>query len=154
MPELISPNVISRYNYTALKAKKPVVYFDAKKDKSLTNQADLESTDINKIMARYAVTGQILDASGIERKPMYGDFTEVPTYHESLSAIRRTETAFSSLPASLRNRFNNDPQDLINFLEDQNNDDEAIKLGLKESKKEAPVSPEAPAAPPATPDKA
>jgi phage internal scaffolding protein len=35
-----------------------------------------------------------------------------------------------ALPAQIRSRFDNDPAKLIDFLENEQNHDEAIKLGL------------------------
>lgn len=122
-------------------------------DRSLTNQADMDAADINKIMARYEKTGVLIDPLGVERKPMYGDFTEIKTYHETLSAVRRAETAFGKLSAKVRNRFDNDPQKLIDFLEDPENNREAVELGLKDKSFLPPVPPlaEPPAAPPSAP---
>lgn len=125
--------VINRYDYDARALVAPGVNFDPKKnkaDRSLTNQADMDAADINKIMARFEQTGVLLDPQGVERKPMYADFTEVKDYHSMLSALRRAETAFGLLPAATRNRFNNDPQQLIEFLDDPKNQKEAVKLGL------------------------
>jgi len=142
--------ILTKYDY-AERAKLPHgVHFDAKKDKSLTNQSDLESTDINKIMARFEKTGFI---PGTDRRPMFGDFSEVTDYHTQLSAIRRVETAFGLLPANVRNRFENDPQKLVQFLANPANDGEAVKLGLKKappasvSQPTPEVIPPAPAAP-------
>lgn len=122
-------------------------------DRSLTNQADMDAADINKIMARYEKTGVLIDPLGVERKPMYGDFTEVADYHATLSLLRNVERAFGLLPAATRNRFENDPQKLINFLADPANDAEAVKLGLKQLPPDVPTPapvrevPPAPAAP-------
>jgi phage internal scaffolding protein len=91
----------------------------------------MDAADINKIMERFEKTGVIIDPTGQERKPMYGDFTEIKDYHTQLSAIRNVERAFGLLPANVRNRFNNDPQTLINWLEDPKNNKEAVDLGLK-----------------------
>ncbi len=126
---------ISRYDYQARAAVAPGVLFDPKKDKSLTNQADMESADINKIMARYEKTGVLLDPVLNEyREPTFGDFSEIKDYHATLSAVRRAEQVFAALPANVRNRFKNDPQEMINFLEDSKNDKEAVDLGLKDPK--------------------
>lgn len=126
------PKIITQYEYE--KFEKPGVDFpkNDKDSRSKTIQSDMDVADINKIMARYEKTGVIIDTSGIERKPVYGDFTEIKDYHTSLSAIRNVERAFNTLPANIRNRFNNDPQTLINFLEDTKNDAEAVDLGLKD----------------------
>lgn len=126
--------IITRYDYEAQKNLAPGLNFDPKKnkdDRSLTNQADMDASDINKIMARYEKTGVLVDPIGIERKPMYADFTEIKDYHSMLSSIRNVERAFNLLPVYVRNRFQNDPQKLIDFLENSKNDKEAVELGLK-----------------------
>lgn len=126
------PKIVTQYEYE--KFEKPGVDFPAsdKLSKSKTIQSDMDAADINKVMARYEKTGVIIDPAGIERKPVYGDFTEIKDYHTQLSAIRNVERAFDQLPAKIRNRFKNDPQTLIDFLEDSNNDREAVELGLKD----------------------
>jgi len=126
--------IITRYDYEAQKAIAPGTTFDKKNanDRSMTNQADMDAADVNKIMARYEKTGVLVDASGNERQPMYGDFTEIKDYYTSKCAIANVERAFLTLPASVRNRFENNPQLLIDFLEDPKNDTEAVKLGLKD----------------------
>lgn len=123
------------------------------KDRSLTNQSDMDVADINKIMAKYEKTGVLIDPDGFTRQPTYGDFTEVKNYHEMMIAIRNVERAFDQLPAPIKNRFENDPQKLILFLDDPQNKDEAIKLGLiqAETPAEPVIPPVAPAAPPGQP---
>jgi len=119
---------ITRYDYEEqAKIKSATV----NNEKSLTVQSDADAADINKIMARYEKTGTIVDGIST-RQPSYGDFTEVKNYHETLSALRRVQTAFEQLPANLRNRFDNDPQKLVEFLDNSANDKEAVKLGLKD----------------------
>lgn len=123
--------IITRYDQEARAEVAPGVSFHPKRDKSLTNQADLEASDINNIMARYEKTGLLVDDLGNFRQPMSGDFSEVKTYHEMLSAVRDAERWFLAFPAKVRNRFKNDVQELVNFLEDSKNDEEAVSLGLK-----------------------
>jgi len=132
-------NIKTRYDYEAQALNKPRVSFI--NQKSMTNQADMDSADINKIMGKYEKTGVLIDQLGIERKPTYGDFSEVPSYHESLSAIRRIEVAFNTQPAHIRNRFNNNPQELIEFLRDDKNMAEAIKLGIIADEKKVDAVP-------------
>lgn len=112
------------------------VVFDPKKDRnsvSMTNQADKDSADINKIIARFERTGNILDlVSGESRQPVYGDFTGLGDYHSMMCAIARANSVFMALSSDIRKRFNNDPGELIDFLKDDKNDAEAVKLGLKD----------------------
>lgn len=135
----MSVAVKNRYDYEAHKADAPGVGFNPQKksDRSLTNQADMEAADINVIMAKYEKNpGLIVDAvTGAERRPMYGDFTGMKNYHQTLSDIRRVEAAFAAQPVAIRNRFKNDVAQLIAFLDDPKNDAEAVELGLKEAPK-------------------
>lgn len=122
-------NIKTKYDYE--NHIHPGIHF-GKDDRSMTNQADMDAADINKIMARFEKTGVLIDGSGIERQPMHGDFSEVRDYHGMLIAVREAERRFYLYPAAIRNRFDNDPQKLIDFMEDPKNDKEAVKLGLKD----------------------
>lgn len=96
---------------------------------SRTKQQFVEESDINTIMRKYEKTG-VIDPR-LQRGPgSYGDFSNATDYHTSLTQIVEAQDAFYDLPASLRKRFNNDPAELLDFLADDRNRDEAIKLGL------------------------
>jgi hypothetical protein len=57
--------------------------------------------------------------------------------------------AFMTLPAELRYKFNNDPQNFISYLQDPKNDEEAIKYGFKVKRQtEDLANPPSPANPP------
>jgi phage internal scaffolding protein len=98
---------------------------------SLTQQHFKDETDINNILRQFNITG-ILPESALS--PRYGDFTGIVDYHSALNAVIAAEDGFMALPADLRARFENDPENLINFLNDESNKDEAIKLGLVDQK--------------------
>lgn len=134
----ITTKIKTKYDYDLQASLAPGINFVLPKDKSFTNQADLETSDINKIMARYEKTGVLLDGTGILRQPNFGDFSELKDYHTMLSVVRNAERVFATLPANVRIRFKNDPQELIDFLKDDKNTAEAVKLGLKE----APIIPD------------
>jgi phage internal scaffolding protein len=95
--------------------------------KSLTVQSFAEDADINVIMERYGVTGQMpLNP----KTPMYGDFSNINDYQSSMNAIINAQRDFMDLPAKIRARFDNNPQRLLEFMEDKQNLEEAIGLGL------------------------
>jgi len=96
-------------------------------DPSLAQQHQKEESDINNIVARFGLTGELPFA---DRQPRYGDFSAVTDYHSAMNAVRSASEDFMSLPADLRARFHNDPAELIEFLSLDANRDEAIKLGL------------------------
>lgn len=94
---------------------------------SRTHQSFAEECDINTIVRRFGLTGQLPE--GV-RMPSYGDFQDVPTYHEALNALRAADEAFYAMPADVRTRFANDPGLFVDFCSNVENRAEAIKLGL------------------------
>jgi len=97
---------------------------------ALTKQSPKEECDVNYIVAKYKETG-LLPPS--QREPRFGDFSNVRDYQSSLNAVIAAQEAFDELPAIVRKRFSNEPAELLAFLEDPRNKDEAIKLGLVEA---------------------
>ena len=86
-----------------------------------------DECDINVILERFGKTGQV-PVNAISGT--YGDFSGVHDYHTALNAIIASESEFAALPAQLRNKFDNDPANLIQFLDNSENRAEAEKLGL------------------------
>jgi phage internal scaffolding protein len=100
-------------------------------DPSLAQQHMKDECDINVIIDRFGVTGQIPQTPV---SPTYGDFSGVTDYHSALNQINATMEDFMALPAQLRVRFGHDPVQLLEFLENDQNRDEAIQLGLIDGK--------------------
>lgn len=96
-------------------------------DASLAQQHFKDECDINNILRQFNLTG-VLPESPLS--PRYGDFTGIGDYHTALNQVIAAEDEFMSLPANLRARFENDPAQLIEFLNNPENKDEAMKLGL------------------------
>lgn len=94
---------------------------------SMTQQQFAEDADINTIVRRFGLTGQLPENLNM---PQSGDFEYATTFHESMNVVRRAQEEFMRVPAETRARFNNDPARLIAFIEDGRNRDEAIRLGL------------------------
>jgi phage internal scaffolding protein len=97
------------------------------KDPSLAQQHMKDECDINVLVERFGVTGQ-MPTTPLE--PTYGDFSGVSDYHSALNAIRASDEAFMALPAKIRAKFDHDPNALLQFLQNADNRDEAIEIGL------------------------
>lgn len=91
---------------------------------SRTKQEFAEQANANWLMKRFGYN-QLPDPG-----QNYHDLTQLPDLHEALETVRRATESFSTLPSTVRLRFQNDPNELINFLHNDDNRDEAIKLGL------------------------
>jgi len=96
-------------------------------DATRTQQHFKDETDINNILRQFNITGQ-LPKKAIT--PQYGDFSGVLDYHTALNAVIAAESEFMTLPATLRARFDNDPAELVEFLNNPENKSEAQELGL------------------------
>jgi phage internal scaffolding protein len=110
-------------------------------DATLAQQHFKDECDINNILRQFNITG-LLPENPLS--PRYGDFTGISDYQTALNQVIAAEDEFMRLPADLRARFENDPAQLIEFLENSENKDEAIKLGLVNKPEELPQVVEVP----------
>lgn len=95
---------------------------------SMTKQSFKDECDINNIMRRYEATGVVQHlAAG---SPQFGDFMSHMDFQASMNAVIEAENMFAALPARIRDRFGNDPAQLLEFLGNEKNKEEAIALGL------------------------
>lgn len=116
---------------------------DCSVEPSMTKQSFAEECDINTIVRRFNVGGDL--PSGV-RMPTYGDFDTVNDFRTALDAVVQAREAFDQMPANVRYRFHNDPAEFVDFCSDEANRPEAIKLGLVEAQAAALASGTAPAA--------
>lgn len=96
-------------------------------DESRTDQQFVEEADINYIADRFMKTGlapQVLDL------PTSGDFEGIFDLQTALNQVNQAKAEFMKLPAKQRTRFNNDPAKLLEFINDEENYDEAVKMGF------------------------
>lgn len=95
----------------------------------LTQQHMLDAVDPNKIMEKYHATGLLRSGRQNGRQPMFLNMTG-DSYHEMLVKVQEVQGQFSALPAKIRKRFSHNPANLLRFIQDKNNLEEAIELGL------------------------
>lgn len=98
---------------------------------SLTKQSFRDLANINCIMARWQKTGEIDHIN--RNSPLYGDFSGAVDFQTSLAQVEEARQAFDALPSELRARMANDPQNLIEFVQNENNREECEALGLLEA---------------------
>jgi phage internal scaffolding protein len=117
-------------------------------DASLTQQQFKEESDINTIVDRFLKSGVLPSAATM---PQYVDYEGVFDFQSAMNVVRQADENFMRLDAKVRARFNNSPQQFLEFFANSENVDEAIRLGLA-----IPVSPSpvAQATGEATPSKA
>jgi len=94
---------------------------------SLAQQHFKDECDINNILRQFNITGLLPEQP---LSPRYGDFSGIGDYHTALNRVIAAQDEFDGLPANIRARFDNDPANLIEFLENEKNRSEAEELGL------------------------
>lgn len=117
--------VRSPYNYDTDKASDESGL--ACKDVSLAVQSQRDEVDINTIVRRSGLTGQVPENI---RLPEYGDFTGVGDYRDAMNAVIGAEKSFMLIPADIRAKFDNDPQVFLEFCSDASNRDALKEMGL------------------------
>ena len=94
---------------------------------SLTQKHQAHDTDINVIVKRFGITGQLpqrLHNLNLEA------FDDIFDYQTAMNAVVAADRAFMSIDADIRARFHNDPQKFMDFVLNKDNEAELRKLGL------------------------
>lgn len=105
---------------------------------TIVQQHFADEVDINTIVRRFGIGPSTpLGASA----GVYGDFTGVSDYESALNTVRRAEQGFMTLPADVRERFDNDPGKLIEFAEGMSMDEFVSALEPAVMAPEAPLAP-------------
>lgn len=104
------------------------------KGESKTDQSFKDDCDVNKIMEKYKTVENYNAVMALQNpgraKPQFGDFADMPDYAAAQNVIVRARNMFEALPSNIRDRFANDPAIFLEFMSDDKNKAEAIKLGL------------------------
>lgn len=115
--------------------KRPVRDFTPKHP---TQQHFAKGTSVQDIIARSKVPGGGMnlptDPTG-QRVGRFGQWS-APNYHQAMNYFNDVRQNFLSLPAVTRGRFNNDPYQLLRFVDAPENRAEALRLGLLEPNEE------------------
>lgn len=108
---------------------------DCSESPTRTQQHFRDETDINILVARFQRTG-VPPAPSV---PPLSAFDEIFDFQSAMQTIIDANASFASLPSNLRARFSNDPGAFLNFVHDDANRDEAVRLGLVPAPAPEPV---------------
>lgn len=128
------PLIRKNYDYT-LRVKQ---YNDDEVSPSMTDQSQKDECDANLIVKRFNATGL---ESLLQKKPMaqFGDFTQIPNFHDAMNQMAAAQTFFAELPATVREFFENDSKKFVKFADDPKNAAKLIELGLATARPEPSV---------------
>lgn len=97
-------------------------------DEMMTKQSHKKECDIHNILSQYKKTGIINHIAG--REPVYAHLPEAMDYQQAIEIVREAQESFSELPATVRERFGNDPFNLLSAIGDPANRQELVDLGI------------------------
>lgn len=101
---------------------------------SLTRQEFTEECDINVILRRHRSPEAL--AAQVRGNPIYGDFTNLPSYQEAMNITALADQQWSQLPSEVRDRFGTIERYLEFTSDPKNNLEEGIKYGFWKKKPE------------------
>jgi len=106
--------------------------------KTRTQQQFKDEVNIGNIVRKYRKTGIVTHLNG--KQPVYADISSVD-YSQMRNLLQDIQIQFESYPSKIRNRFQNDPYQMVRFIEDPSNQAEAVKLGLIPEPPKQPKNP-------------
>lgn len=109
-----------------------------------TKQEFREECDMNVIIRRFNQSGQ-LPVNMQNLRPVFADVSEIGDFASAVQQVTAAREAFNALDPDVRARFSNNPVNLVQWLQDDKNYDEAVRLGFIEKKAEVPTPPPVPA---------
>lgn len=119
-------------NALEIKWSKPIQNYvdpgiDCTNDPGVTDPSGAEDCDINNIVARFHKTGIL---PNVDVRSVFADVSDAPSYQDALQTIINAENQFMSLDAKTRKKFSNDPAEFLDFVENPENAQELVKMGL------------------------
>lgn len=97
-------------------------------EESMTQQSFKDMTDVNLIMKKFLRGGPLPVSS--DARAVFMDVSHGMDYREVLERTMEAQEAFDSLPSDMRARFGHDVANVLDFVGNPANYNEAVKLGL------------------------
>lgn len=112
--------------FDTYKEKQGIIF----KEPTMTIQSEKDNCDINVIMNRYATCGTPLPYRSDGVQPVYADVSELGDYMENYQRCKQAEEMFNALPSALRKELDNNPANLLPFIQNKENESRCIEYGL------------------------
>lgn len=99
------------------------------KDPSLTQQQYKDEVDLNVMVARMGLHDGSIPPGSMDPR-LFGDFTDAVDLRDVFDRARAATEHFGELPADIRRRFRDNPAELLDWVNDPANVQEAVTLGF------------------------
>lgn len=117
----------ARYTKTGIKRNQ--VGLDCSGDPVITEQCHKADCDINNIIKKHG-TELIAKTALLRSKEYQFDDVTGNDFQEAMFKITKAQETFDSLPSQIRKEFNNSPAQFLDFVQNPDNQDRMVELGL------------------------
>lgn len=100
---------------------------DCSDEPSRTKQNHADECDINKIIRRFDTTGVLTHLNRMEAQ--YGDLVGLD-FQTAMDIVTQATGIFQELPSNVRKKFANNPALFLDFMDNPENAEEMVSLGL------------------------
>lgn len=127
------------------------VVVDCSGDEPVTEQAHKDEVDINNIVRRHGGMTNVARTNALLAPEFRFDDVPGNDFQEAMAIVTRAQGQFDGLPSQVRKEFNNSPAEFLDFVQNPDNVDRMVELGLAQAPPVEPapiqvqvVNPEAP----------
>lgn len=105
------------------------VVVDCSEDTPRTEQSHKEEVNINNIVKRHGI--DLVQKTAMLQSADY-QFDDIPgnDFAEAMIKVTKAQQTFDSMPSQLRKKFNNSPAEFLDYIQDKNNIDSLVEMGL------------------------
>lgn len=118
-----------KYDDTGKKVRYNSAVIDCSNDPVITEQSHKEEVDINNIVKRHGM--DLIAQVAAMQSPLF-TFDELPhnDFQEAMNIIAKAQNSFDSMPSALRKQFDNNPGKFLDFVQNPDNADKLVEMGL------------------------
>lgn len=102
---------------------------DCTNDDKITEDSHKAEVDINNIIKRHGMDLIRKTAVAYRNDMEYGEVTG-ESFQEAMNKVVKAQDSFNSLPAEVREKFQNNPVNYLDFINDHANIEDMIKMGI------------------------
>lgn len=113
----------------SLVGKRKKIVLDCSKDQPLTEQAHVKEVNINNIIKKHGMD-LIQKTSILQSKDFQFDDVTGNDFQEAMFKVTKAQETFDSMPSQIRKEFENSPAKFMDFVQNPDNIDRMVELGL------------------------
>lgn len=122
--------------FTNMKNGKPYRYtkavIDCSSDEILTEQNHKDEADVNMIIRKHGVD-LVQKTAQLQAPNMRFDDVTGNDFQEAMQIVANAQQSFEAMPSDIRKQFNNSPAEFLDFVQNPDNNDKLISMGLAEA---------------------